>query len=138
MVEKTRRWLSLTGASPTCRALPSPKFSLPGQPLLVGAMLLSSVAAEPTVSAETCTTEATAASGLPRMRFCSFVEPTVVGIMLAVTIVQSMFIVYLLLAKRIHGYSGRKTDKATRAESRSLEEAVAADEGRRQGGVLTD
>ena len=72
------------------------------------------------------------------MRFCSFVEPTVVGIMLAVTIVQSLFIAYLLLAKRIHGYSGRDTDRASPIESRSLEEAVAADEGRYQGGVLTD
>ena len=72
------------------------------------------------------------------MRFCSFVEPAVVGIMLAVTIVQSLFIAYLLLAKRIHGYSGRDTDEASPTESRSLEEAVAADEGRYQGGVLTD
>ena len=106
--------------------------------LLFGATLLCGVAAEPLASADTCEREAAVALRLPRMRFCSFVEPTVIGIMLAVTIVQSMFIGYLLLAKRIHGYSGRETNKATRAESRSLDEAVAVDEGRHQGGVLTD
>ena len=90
--------------------------------LLLGATLLCGVAAEPIASADTCEREAAVALRLPRMRFCSFVEPTVVGIMLTVTIAQSMFIGYLLLAKQIHGYGGREADERIPAEGRSLEE----------------
>ena len=90
--------------------------------LLLGATLLCGVAAEPVAVADTCEREAAVTLRLTRMKFCSFVEPTVVGIMLTVTIAQSMFIGYLLLAKRIHGYDEPEVDETVPAESHSLEE----------------
>ena len=104
--------------------------------LLLGATLLCGVAAEPVAVADTCEREAAVTLRLTRMKFCSFVEPTVVGIMLTVTIVQSMFIGYLLLAKQIHGSVGREADESMSAESRSLEEpsdAAGVMESPRQG-----
>ena len=94
--------------------------------LLLGATLLCGVAAEPIATADTCEREAAVALRLPRMRFCSFVEPTVVGIMLTVTIVQSMFIGYLLLAKQIEGYDEPEVDEEVPAEGHRLEELDAA------------
>ena len=90
--------------------------------LWFGVMLLCGAAAEPVASADTCEREVAVALRLPRMRFCSFVEPTVVGIMLTVTIVQSMFIGYLLLAKQIHGYGDLEVDEQVPAENHSLDE----------------
>ena len=47
------------------------------------------------------------------------------GIMLTVTIVQSMFIGYLLLAKRIEGYIKPEVDEEVPAEGHRLKELDA-------------
>ena len=94
--------------------------------LLLGAGLLRGATAEPVAVPDTCEREVAIALRLTGMKFCSFVEPAVVGIMLTVTFVQSMFIGYLLLAKRIEGYTEPEVDEEVPAEGQRLEELGAA------------